>query len=197
MCKCRGKGLIVDLGKRNKLCRFGIVRYTWSWIDKDRYDQKGQLPCTFGIDKRIPVVALSFAPLHWDYGPTPRNIGPSGFAARLLSKRPPTLVVCDMFPYSCIRFPHARFVVPHDKLPTILGRGGVVPLKHIWEHHRVEPYELTDVLTSALRGRPREAFCSGSNPTPARTQDYCYFLQDALQQGVVDWATTIDESIPE
>ncbi|KAI4273778.1 MAG: hypothetical protein LQ337_004410 [Flavoplaca oasis] len=198
ICRQWGKGLVVDLGKRNTLCRFGIARYNWSWIDNDRYDREGEPPETLGLYKRIPVVALTFLHLSWTFGPTPRGNRPAIFSTRLLAKRPESLVVCDMFPSRCIRFPHTRFVVPNCKLPTNIRRMAPAPLAHgIWDQYRTEPYELTDVLTRALRGPAQIVFSSDSGQTAVESETYCHFLQDALKAGLTDWATTVEETIAE
>ena len=102
-----------------------------------------------------------------------------------MSKRPGTLVICDMFPGSCIRLSHARFIVLQSKLPKRVRRFRPALLRNeIRDQYRADPQDLVGVLTSARGGSPQEAGLNlGTDRPLALGSPQCCFLRMSCAKG--------------
>ena len=185
--------MILDLGKRNKMCRFFFTKYAWCPMDIERYDRDGDLPRSIGRHKRIPVLPLSFVSMDWVTGAVPQKNKHTHFAMKMIAKRPPSLFICDMTPEICIRHPHPRFIVPHCAFPSGVTRHRSGRLEGSWDQYRVEGLELLHVLEDALDDSIYTVADRDSSTLPSGV--YGRWLQDALSQGVVDWGRSVEDDL--
>ena len=113
---------MLDLEKLNPDCRFVMIRYIWSQSDRD-----GEPPCRhWQIDKRTPILPLTFMEFHYTHDWHPYYCKTGHFTERMTTDRLPSLVVCDLFPYSCIRLTYSRFIIARGIGPAespFEGRG--------------------------------------------------------------------------
>ena len=94
-----------------------MARNKWSDNDVTRYDHNGEPPRRlWSLFRDVPVVPLSFLNLWWMGGGRPKAARSSTFQLKVIEKRPATVVICDLYPESCLRSQHARFVIPSDDL---------------------------------------------------------------------------------
>ncbi|KAL8650381.1 MAG: hypothetical protein Q9210_003854 [Variospora velana] len=102
----------------------------------------------------IPYVPLSFTRAIWTGNRAPKATGQTQAAFKRIARRAPSLVICDIYPTSCQRIPHGRFVVPSTFLDGHIPRGSRQLLKKdkgIIDEYYVEHEHLIEVLTAPLR----------------------------------------------
>ena len=177
---------MLDLGKLNPDCRFVAIRYIWSQADKDRYDRDGEPPRRhWHIDKRTPIIPLTFLELHYLRDWHPHSVSTSEFTSRLIADRLPSLVVCDLFPHTCIRMAHSRFIMTSDQLPKELRRFTQAVLEDIdggpLDQYHVDEDEILEAILMLLSGRSRVQM--GLCKTEIHTDRYCRQLRDVLAAG--------------
>ena len=101
-----------------------------------------------------PFVPLSFARATWTGDWAPGATRPTVEAYEEIAKRPPSLVIFDLYPVQCQRIPHGRFVVPSEFLIRHLRRCNRNLLRAgngIIDEYYVEHDHLVEVLTAPLR----------------------------------------------
>ena len=178
---------MLDLGKWNRDCRFVMIRYTWSQADEDRYDQDGEPPCRhWHIDKRTPILSLNFLEFHYSYGGHAYVSRSSQHTqTKLMAERLPSLLICDLFPYSCIRLTHSRFIMTSDQLAESLTQRSEALLKDMkkepLDQYHVDEDEVLETILILLSGssQVRMGLCD----TEIDTLKYRYQLGDVLQAG--------------
>lgn len=183
---CRGRGLVIDLGPQNRMCRFFVSPHPWTKPERERYDRYSESPHPYRLHKSTLVVRVSFVRLSWDelY---PRMTRPGEFVLGLIKSRSPSILVCDMFAGACIRLPHARFVLPQNEFPDGLRRYSGVFLKTgTFDQYHVHEDGLIDAITSVLDGQSQTRF--GHYGTIVDSHDYYCRLGDALDQGTGKWS---------
>ncbi len=170
---------MLDVGEGNPICRFALARYTWSAAEKLQYDRDGEPPCrVWHFDKNTPVIPLSFMALSWAHWPQP-YMG-SGYLASVIAQRPTTVVICDLFPYTCMCFNHARFVFPSDQLISSTGKYKRVELRSgPIDTYAVAEEELLEGLLKVLGGQRQARFGTHDEMVPMAS--LCYHLQILLQ----------------
>ncbi|KAL8927758.1 MAG: hypothetical protein Q9208_002174 [Pyrenodesmia sp. 3 TL-2023] len=182
--RARGKGLIVDTGRRNLLGRFFFANYTWSPLDYRRYDRYGRAPDGLGADGDTPVIPLAFVTLAWPEMLYPTGTTSGAFTGRALEHRLPSLLICDAYPIECNRQPHARFIVPSAELRSpILYRKTVRFDSGIMDQHHASDDEVVDILIGALEGNLRTSL-----GTTTQTRQYSCFLKTAMEGAVEGFA---------
>ena len=192
----RGKGLVLDLGKRNMWCRFVVVKYFWSQADRERYDRFGDPPRrAWNIHKHTPVVRVTFLRLQHFDDLHPCGTKNSQYCANVLLKsRRSSLIVCDLFPYRCIRQTHSRFIFPSDRLPHRMpNTAHVTLLEGMLDQYHVDEDKLMDVITGPVSGETQ--IFMGLQRTPVHAGNYSCSLGAALEQGVDKFATADGETI--
>ena len=174
--------------------RFFMIKYTWSETEKKRYDRHDHSSRGLHVHKRTSIVSVSFVRLSWGHGSHSRGTRPNEYVVKLIAQRSSSIIVCDMFPIACIRQSHARFVLSYSELLSRLSRRVFVSLKHgVFDQYVVSEDELVDVIINVIDDDSRTSI--GLNRTMIQSTDYCCFLEEALSLEVVDWTTTIDESL--
>ena len=179
---------MLDLGKLNPACRFVMMRFTWSQVDKDQYDRDGEPPYRhWHIDKRTPILPLTFLPMKYTSGYHAYTTDNTLFTAdKLIANRLPSLLVCDLFSYTCIRLTHSRFIVTSDQLASYIPRRSVAVFKDFddgpLDRYHVDEDEVLDVIMGLLSGRPQVQI--GLCNLVVDTSDYCHQLRQVLSAGV-------------
>ncbi|KAL8799106.1 MAG: hypothetical protein Q9182_006139 [Xanthomendoza sp. 2 TL-2023] len=172
-----------------------LCRKCWNLKDKSRRDRYGELPLGRGLHlhRRTPVVRVSFMRLYWKCYNNPQAPVGAKYILRRIAQRKPSLVICDMFNYSSIRIPHARFIIPSSQLPSMLKSTFVEMIldQRSWDGYRVDDDQVIDVVTSILDGKPQTRI--GESIVSCR--DYSCYLEDAMKQGVIPWAKKIDDGL--
>ena len=96
------------------------------------------------------------------------------------------MVICDLFPYSCIRLPHSRYILPSDQLSqTGFGNkgGSIKPTEGLLEQYQVDSGEVMEMLSQLLDGQEQAMF--GIYNRPIRLSDYVCNLATVWQAGAV------------
>ena len=174
------------------MSRFFMIKYKWFKRDKKRYDQRDESSLNLDTHKRTSIILVSFVKLTWDQNLFSQNCRFSEFSFRLLTHRLSSLVICDVFSIECIRQSHARFVLLYNELFSILSKHTTgIRLKHdILNQYHASENELLDVIMSELNDNLRTSI-----DTMIQTCDYCRYLEDAMNQELVDWAITIEDEM--
>ena len=179
---------MLDLGKLNPACRFVMMRYTWSQVDKDRYDRDGEPPYRhWHVDKRTPILPLTFLLMEYTSGYHAYSGRNTLFTTQnLIANRLPSLLVCDLFPYTCIRLTHSRFIVTSDQLASYIPRRSAAVLKDLddgpLDRYHVDEDEVLDVIMELLSGRSQVQM--GLCNLVVDTSKYCCQLRQVLSAGV-------------
>ncbi|KAL8837173.1 MAG: hypothetical protein Q9170_002634 [Blastenia crenularia] len=185
-CRIRGKGLILDFGVWNPICRYGILQYNWADDDKHRYDQDGEPPLrVWDVRTNISLVPLSFLRLERTGNWAPCGTRQSETQHKKIAKRPPSMVLCDLYPQECQRVQHGRFVVPSKFLYSSRRRNSRDLLqvgKGILDDFYCEGEDLIDTLTKPLWGGQQITVDQRGNTI--RASEYCLDLRSVLQAGV-------------
>lgn len=189
------------MGKRNKRCRFVLLRYTWSKLEQIQYDRDGTLPGQiWRFDKRTPVIPLTFARSETPNTLYLRGTRASEYASDLIKSRPATLVVMDLFPPNCQRLEHGRCILPSTELPLPMRVHKYVHLISggILDQYLVDEDKLIETIWS-LTGDAGDSTQTavGSRKVMIDMSDYCWFIQDVLKAGVdqiVDLDSDEDDS---
>ena len=177
---CRGKGVIIDLGKSNTICQLAFVAdYEWSIGDEDRFDSKREPPRrAYEFDKRTLIVPLSFFKLRWPSGARPVNTGQSTAGRKMAS-----MTIIDLQPVARMRIPHGRFLIPRDQLvdEEIKSRRTLNLEEGIVDRFRVDEEELIDTLASIIRGH--FTITTGASHVSFDSTSYFQQLGKVLQDG--------------
>ena len=191
---CRGNGTVLDVGVKHSLSRYWMASYVWSADDISRYDQDKEPPCpVWRLGRSTPVIPVSFLRLSWSHGLEPWCVRSSEYSAGRIASRPPSLIICDLFPYSCARIPHGRFLLPSDSLPEV-SYGKTFTLKGPLERYSVDHDDIVDSILYMLDGKSHATL--GLDSRPIQLSRYLSSLQDVLQ-AVAEEYTPDDEGVPE
>lgn len=101
-----------------------------------------------------------------------------------IEQRRPSLVICDTYPYECIRLPHNRFLIPSEEL---------LPDIPLWASHffrdegsidrfSVDRDQLVDTLMAVFYGGSSVSFGLGCRSITSSR--YCCCLETILKEGV-------------
>lgn len=175
------------MGPRNPLGRFFVAPYIWSQADKDQYDQELKPPQrAWHFDKHTPIVPVSFLMLRATGSFHAVRVSNSKEWAKSSGGHRPSVVICDLFPYSCMRLPHSRYILPSDQLcQTKVGKkcGSIQPTEGLLEQYQVDGGKVMDMLSHLLDGQEQAMF--GIYNTPIRLSDYICNLATVWQAGAV------------
>ena len=176
----RGKGTVLDLGATQAMPRYWLASYIWSEDDKSRYDQDKEPPCpVWRLDPQTPIVPISFMRLVWHRGFQPWCVRNSEYTARAIVSHPPSLVVFDLFPYTCTRLPHGRFVLPSDILPEISYHKDFTLEEGLLDQYSVDYDDVIDAILSVLDGKPETTI--GLCNRIVQVSTYVYRLAEVWQ----------------
>ncbi len=114
----------------------------------------------------------------------------SEYSAKRVSRGLPSVAICDLFPYSCIRLPHSRYILPSDHLPlTEIRRGILIRLTEgLLEQYQVDSDEVMDTLSQLLDGKAQVMM--GISDRPVCTSDYVCNLAKVWKAGALVIADT-------
>lgn len=172
---------------RNTISRYWLVHYVWSEEDKRRYDQDKEPPCpAWRLNPRTPMVSINFLRLAWIHGLEPWCVRSSEYSANIITSRPASLVICDLFPYACARIPHGRFILPSDSLPTITYGRKFTLKEGLLDQYSVDCDDIVDSLLRFLDGNSQATI--GLCERPIQTSIYVHYLQDVSQAVVAELA---------
>ena len=184
---CSGQTLLLSVGKRNNRCRFLLIRYVWSKLDKARYDADGTLPRrVYNCNRRTPAIPLGFIRMESANSVYPKATRVTESAATRIRARPPTMIICDLFPASCRRLDHGRFLFPSEELPsTIEYRKDVEFRNGLMDQYLVDQDLLMETITD-LTGNVGDSseIVMGICDTPVNMKKYCCYLEDVYKDGV-------------
>ncbi|KAL8854856.1 MAG: hypothetical protein Q9221_000362 [Calogaya cf. arnoldii] len=112
LCRNNRRGLIVDVGRKNLSCRWGMVDYGWQPAELIRYDMEREVPKrAWHFDSDTSIVPVTCHQVEWIVGEAPRGIRGK---PQLIPRR--SIVVLDLYTPYGVRLSHGRFVIPSDKL---------------------------------------------------------------------------------
>ena len=175
------------MGPRNPKGRFYVAQYVWSQADKDQYDQERQPPQrAWHFDKYTPVVPVSFLILRATGSFHARAVRTSEAWAESSGGDRRSVVICDLFPYSCIRLPHSRYILPSEQLSQTGFRkkaGSIKPTEGLLEQYQVDGGKVMDMLSQLLDGQEQAMF--GIYNMPIHLRDYVCNLATVWQAGAV------------
>ena len=89
---------------------------------------------------------------------------------------PPSLIVCDLFPYTCTRLPHGRFIFPSDILPEIVYREDFTLKEGLLDQYSVDYDDVVDSILSILDGKPETTV--GLCNRIVQASDYVHWLRE-------------------
>lgn len=183
-----GKGLVLDFGRRNRICRYGFISYIWSPSDKNSYDEDKELPRRpWHLDKDIPVVPLSFVMAEWVLGLNPLGVRKRSKDEDGVDEHSaPSLVILDCHTPYCMRFSHGRFVVPSGIFSEGL-RGCKCTLQHgeVFENYFFDEHDVPEAIMEMAIDSVDANVGFGGNR-------YVRTVSEILQQGIED----LDEDLP-
>ena len=107
-----------------------------------------------------------------------------------------SVVICDLFPYSCMRLPHSRYILPSDRLSLteFEKKGGFIkPTEGLLEQYQVDSGEVMDMLSHLLDGKQQAML--GIHNTPIRLSDYVCNLATVWRAGAVIGTDTTDSTL--
>ena len=166
--------------------RFYVAQYIWSQADKDQYDREREPPQRAWHFDNTPVVPVSFLILRETGSFHAVGVRTSEDWAKSSGGGRRSLVICDLFPYSCIRLPHSRYILPSDQLsPTGFGKkaGSIKPTEGLLEQYQVDSGEVMDMLSQLLDGKQQAMF--GIDNTSIRLSDFVCNLATVWRAGAV------------
>ena len=100
-----------------------------------------------------------------------------------LPERPPSIVIVDLFPPSCIRLPHCRFVIASDELPTVLTKHKRFQLKTgLLEQNQVDENQVLDKVLGLFQGTSHTQTL-GRSARVIDMLDYCHNLESVWKAG--------------
>ncbi|KAM0796555.1 hypothetical protein BDR22DRAFT_825007 [Usnea florida] len=184
LCRASGEAMILDFGVRNEECRFAVALYRWSDVDRVRYDQDGEPPArVWNFPHNTPVVPLTLVGMSWtgDWQPWPGRDSIDRLEES--KKRPRSLVILDLYPESCLRMRHDRYVFVSEQVRAKLTRGVRGVLREgLLERYAVRSADLIQVMTAPLRGDTEVTL--GVPGSTIRARDYCHVIREFHQAGV-------------
>ena len=194
LCRQSDKGVVLKFGKYNSSCQFGTAPYLWSNADKIWYDQHHHIPAqSWNLSKYSIVLRVSFLNLRWRKSWHPYNVSQTETAAPMIARSPPSIVICDTFPYHCQRIPHGRFIIPSDHLPPRLTHNQYFQLKNgeaLIDQYLVDEDDIIDTLSRFISGSSEVPL--GLDDDPVKTAPYCSSIGDVLQCGADDFAKAVE-----
>ena len=167
--------------------RYWLAYYIWSEDDKSRYDRDKEPPCpVWRLDPRTPIVPIGFLRLVWNRDFQPWCVRSSEFTARVIVRHPPSLVVCDLFPYNCTRLPHGRFILPSNILPETVYRQDFTLEEGLLDQYSVDYDDVIDSILSMLDCKPETTI--GLCNRIIQASEYVYYLGEVWQAVLPDLA---------
>lgn len=165
-----------------------MADYLWSEDDISRYDQDKHPPCpVWQLGPLTPIVPISFMRLRWYHGFEPWCVRSSEYSFKGIVSRPPSLVICDVFPYTCTRLPHGRFLLPSNSLPKNVSYGNNIVFKEgFLDQYIVDDDEVMDSILYMLDGTSQATL--GLCSRPIQTPEYVSYLRDMLQEAAAEYA---------
>ena len=159
----------------------------WSENDISRYDQDKDPPCrAWQLGPLTPIIPISFMKLRWYHGLKPWCERSTEYSFREITSRAPSLVIGDVCPYSCIRLPHGRFLLPSKNLPEMVSYGQEVVLKEgNLEQYTVDHDEVVESILYMLDGTSQATL--GLCSRPIQTSEYVSYLRDMLQKAAAEY----------
>ena len=157
-----------------------------------RYDLDKEPPCpVWRLGARTPIAPVSFLRLSWHHGFEPWCVRSSEYSAKVIASHPPSLVICDLFPYACARFPHSRFLLPSDSLPEV-SYGRKFTLKEgLLDQYSVDCDDIVDSILNILDGKSQTTI--GLCNRPIQTSRYIHYLQDVWQAVATELAKASED----
>ena len=153
-------------------------------MDRVRYDRDGEPPArVWSFPPNTPVVPLIFVGASWtgDSQPWPER----DFVDRIneSKSRPGSLVILDLYPETCLRMRHDRYVFASELANPNASRNvrGLVR-EGLLERYAVRSGDLIKVITAPLRGDTEVT--QGVPGSTIRATDYCHFIRGLHQAGV-------------
>lgn len=164
----------------------------WSQANKTQYDRDREPPVrAWNFSRDTPVIPINFLSLQWFGSWHPHGTRSSEFLASRIAKRPPSLIICDLYPYTCMRMSHSRFVIPSNSLIPNLCRNAYLQLNEgLLDQYIVDEDELINTILNLLHGQTRVIM--GLQERVIEMVDYCYSLGDILNKGVDKFVMTTD-----
>lgn len=184
LCRASREAVVLDFGVENKEFRFAVALYRWSERDRVRYDQDGEpLARVWNFPQNTPVVPLTLVGTSWtgDWQPWPGR----GLIDRVkeFKERAGSLVILDLYPESCLRMTHDRYVFASEHVKPNLTRGVRGVLREgLLERYAVQSGDLIKVITAPLRGDAEITL--GVRRSAVQATDYCRLLRSLHQAGV-------------
>lgn len=110
----------------------------------------------------------------------------SEHSANIITSRPASLVICDLFPYACARIPHGRFILPSDSLRTVIYGRKFTLDEGILDQYSVDCDDVVDSLLCFLDSSSQATI--GLCERPVQTSIYVHSLQSVWQAVVAELA---------
>ena len=152
----------------------------WSENDISRYDQDKEPPCrAWQLTPLTPIIPISFLKLPWYHGQQPWCERSCEYLIREITSRPLSLVIGDVSPYSCIRLPHGRFLLPSKSLPDVSYGENVVNKEGDLDQYTVDHDEIVESILKMLSGTSQATL--GLCAPPIQTSQYVSYLWIMLQ----------------
>lgn len=179
----------MDVGRQNRRTRHLLVPYAWTEPDKDEYDRSGYVPRHVGnLDMIVLVIPILFLRLTGPLFKHARTVGNTAQTGVFWTDRPPCIIICDMFPESCLDLPHARFIFYSEQVgsSTDFARRQIFQLNQgTLEDHYTDEADVIGKIQEPLT-KPSQSIGDGSIHPGA----YRCCLGDVLQAGVSGVAST-------
>ena len=152
-------------------------------MDRVRYDRDGEPPArVWNFPHNTPVVPLTLVGLSWTGDGQPFLARDYVIRIKALQSRAASLVILDLYPETCLRMSHDRYVFASEYLKAKTTRNvrGVVQ-EGLLDRYAVRSGDLIKVMTAPLRGDTEVTL--GLPGSTIRATDYCYFIRGFHQVG--------------
>ena len=102
------------------------------------------------------------------------------------------MIICDLYPYTCTRLSHSRFVIPSEWFASSTHRRNkYVELDEgLLDQYIVDEDELIDNILKLLSGQPKVTI--GLEERVIEVTDYCHSLGDVLNEGVREFSMSAE-----
>lgn len=112
----RGSGCVLDLGRNHPMGSIGFIRYEWTDLDKEVYDNKGLPPQWAGkLGNAVPMITLHIQFARWRHANAPLEGTPGEFTD--YREAHPCIVVCTAFDRELTHLQSQRWIVPSEFMP--------------------------------------------------------------------------------
>ena len=174
-----------------------IARFVWSQANKTQYDRDREPPVrVWHFGKDTPVIPISFLNLKWTRSWHPHSTRNSELLVPRIKKWLPSSIICDLYPYTCTRLSHSRFVIPSNSFPSEIGRNTYLELDEgILDQYVVDEDELINTMLSLLSGRSKVVM--GLQERVIEVTDYCHSLGEMLSRGIDEFAMSTEPEDPD